>query len=67
MQDNSRILDDVRCVVGGTDSFGAEFSLGKLFTDPVVKSHPAVASRHTVDLRKWLLSGLWKDVIAIGS
>jgi hypothetical protein len=53
----------------GTDYFEDEFSFGKLFTDPVVKSPCLYIQRwpRDIDLRKGLLSGLWKDVIALVS
>ncbi len=69
MRDNRRILDNVRCVIGGTDCLEAEFSLGKLFEDPAVKSHSIRIRRWPRDLalRKGLLSDLWKDISAMVS
>ncbi len=37
VRDNGRIMDNVKCVIGGTDCLEAEFSLGKLFEDPAVR------------------------------
>ena len=31
VRDNGRILDEVRCVLGGNETLEAEFSLGNLF------------------------------------
>jgi hypothetical protein len=63
VRDNGRILDDFKVVLGGTDCLEAEFSLGKIFTDPTIASHSISIQRwpRDLDLRKGLLSGLWKD------
>jgi hypothetical protein len=39
VRDNGRISDDFKIVLGGTDCLEAEFSLGKIFNDPVIASH----------------------------
>jgi hypothetical protein len=38
VRDNGRILDNTRCVLGGTDILEADVSLAKLFDDPVLQS-----------------------------
>jgi hypothetical protein len=58
VRDNGHILDSTRCVLGGTDI------LAKLFDDPVLQSYKMHVQRwpRDVDLKKGLLSGLWKDL-----
>jgi hypothetical protein len=58
-----RILD-FKCVVCGTDCLEAEFNLGKLFENPVIRTHSLRMQRWTrvPDLRKALLTVLWKDI-----
>jgi hypothetical protein len=69
VRDNGRILDDFKCVVGGTDILEAEFELSKLFNNPVIGGHTIKIQRwpRDLDLRKGLLSGNWKDVSTIVS
>ncbi len=69
VRSNGRILDDFKCVLGGTDCLEAEFNLAKLFEDPTLGSHSIQIQRwpRDLDLRKGLLSGLWKDVSALVS
>jgi len=69
VRSNGRILDEFRCVLGGTDCLEAEFSLSKLFEDPTVAEHSIQIQRwpRDLDLRKGLLSGLWKDISALVS
>jgi hypothetical protein len=69
VQDNGRILDDFKCVVGGTDILEAEFELSKIFNNPVIGAHTIKIQRspRDLDLRKGLLSGNWKDVSTIVS
>jgi hypothetical protein len=58
-RDNGRILDNTRCVLGGTDILEAEISLAKMFEDPVLRSYKMHIQRwpRDVDLKKGLLSG----------
>jgi hypothetical protein len=69
VRDTGRILDNMRCVLGGTDILEAEISLAKLFDDPVLQSYKMHIQRwpRDVDLKKGLLSGLWKDLKTIVS
>ena len=69
VRDNGRILDDFKCVIGGTDILEADFSLNKLFSNPVIGAHTIRMQRWTrdLDLRKGLLSGNWKDIATIAS
>ncbi len=66
VRSNGRILDDFKCVLGGTDCLEAEFNLAKLFEDPTLGSHSIQIQRwpRDLDLRKGLLSGLLRDVSA---
>jgi len=67
VRSNGRILDDFKCVLGGTDCLEVEFSLSKIFEDSSLGEH-SVQIQHwprDLDLRKGLLSGLWKDVSAL--
>ena len=57
MRNNGRSLDEVRCVLGGNDTVVAEFSLGELYEDDVVKEWP-----RDVNIRRGLLSGMWADM-----
>ncbi len=67
MRSNGRILDDFKCVLGGKDCLEAEFSLSKIFEDSSLGEHSVQIQRwpRDLDLRKGLLSGLWKDVSAL--
>ncbi len=69
VRDNGRILDDFKCVIGGTDILEADFSLNKLFSNPVIGAHTIRMQRwpRDLDLRKGLLSGNWKDIATIVS
>jgi hypothetical protein len=69
VRSNGRILDDLKCVLGGTDCLEAEFNLAKLREDPTFGSHSIQIQRwpRALDLRKGLLSGLWKDVSTLVS
>jgi len=69
IRDNGRIIDDYKCVVGGTDILEAEFELNRLFTNPLIGAHTIKMQRwpRDLDLRKGLLSGNWKDVSTIVS
>ncbi len=60
VRDNGRILVDFKIVLGGADCLEAEFSLGKIFNDPLITSHTITIQRwpRDLDLRKGLLSGL---------
>jgi hypothetical protein len=68
-RDNGRILDNTRCVLGGTDILEAEISLAKMFEDPVLRSYKMHIQRwpRDVDLKKGLLSGLWNDLKTVVS
>ncbi len=46
MRNNGRILDEVRCVLGGNDTMEEEFSFGELYEDDVVKEW-------SVKMQKW--------------
>jgi hypothetical protein len=67
--DNGRILDNMRCVLGGTDILEAEIHLAKLFDDPVLQSHKMHVQRwpRDIELKKGLLSGMWKDLKTVVS
>ena len=67
VRSNGRILDDFKCVLGGTDCLEVEFSLSKIFEDSSLGEHSVQIQRwpRDLDLRKGLLSGLWKDVSAL--
>jgi hypothetical protein len=67
VRDNRRILDDFKIVLGGTDCL--EANLGKIFNDPVIASHTISIQRwpRDLDLRKGLLSSLWKDIAMLVS
>jgi hypothetical protein len=39
VRDYGRILNDFKCVIGGTDILEAEFSLSKLFINLIVRAH----------------------------
>jgi hypothetical protein len=69
VRDNGRILDNTRCVLGGTDILEAEISLAKMFEDPVLRSYKMHIQRwpRDVDLKKGLLSGLWNDLKTVVS
>jgi hypothetical protein len=69
VRSNGRILDDFKCVLGGTDCLEAEFNLAKLVEDPTLGSHSIQIQRwpRDLDLREGLLSGLWKDVSTLVS
>jgi hypothetical protein len=69
VRDNGRILDNTRCVLGGTDILEAEISLAKMFEDPVLQSYKLHIQRwpRDVDLKKGLLSGLWNDLKTVVS
>ncbi len=69
VRDTGRILDDFKCVIGGTDILEADFSLDKIFSNPAVGAHTIRMQRWPLDLdlRKGLLSGNWKDISAIVS
>ncbi len=60
---NGRILDEFKCVLGGSEVIEADFSLGLLFKDPVVAEFSARIQRWLRDivLRKGFLSGRWED------
>jgi hypothetical protein len=62
-------VDNVRCVIGGTDCLQTDFSLGKLFEDPAVKAHSIRILRwpRDLDLGRGLLSDLWQDISAMVS
>jgi hypothetical protein len=63
VRNNRRILDEFKCVLGGSEVIEADFSLGLLFEDPVVAEFSARIQRwpRDIDLRKGLLSGRWED------
>jgi hypothetical protein len=63
VRDNGRILDEFKCVLGGSEVIEAEFSLSLLFEDPVVAEFSAKIQRwpRDIDLRKGLLSGRRED------
>jgi hypothetical protein len=69
VRSNGRILDDFKCVLGGTDCLEAEFNMAKIVEDPTLGSHSIQIQRwpRDLDLRKGLLSGLWKDVSSLVS
>ena len=64
MRNNGRILDEVRCVLGGNDTVEAEFSLGELYEDDVVKEWSVKMQNwpRDMNLRRGLLSGMWVDM-----
>jgi hypothetical protein len=68
VRDNGRILDDFKGVIGGTDILEADFELSRIF-NPVIGAHTIRMQRwlRDLDLRKGLLSGIWKDVSTIVS
>jgi hypothetical protein len=63
VRNNGRILDEFKCVLGGSEVIEADFSLGLLFEDPMVSEFTAKIQRwpRDIDLRKGLLSGPWQD------
>jgi hypothetical protein len=65
VRDNGRILDNTRCVLGGTDILEAEISLAKMFEDPVLQSYKMHIQRWPRD--KGLLSGQWNDLKTVVS
>ena len=69
VRDSGRIVDDFKCVIGGTDILETDFSLGKIFSNPTIGAHTIRMQRwpRDLDLRKGLLSGNWKDISAIVS
>jgi hypothetical protein len=69
VHDNGRILDNTRCVLGGTDILEANISLSKLFDDPALQTYKMHMQRwpRDVELKKGLLSGLWKDLKTVVS
>jgi hypothetical protein len=60
---NGRMIDEFKCMLGGSEVIEADFSLGLLFEDPVVSEFSAKIQRwpRDIDLRKGLLSGRWED------
>jgi hypothetical protein len=71
IRDNGRIIDDVRCVLGGSEVVEATFKLNKLmeleddiFKEAVVKMQ---SWPRDIDLRKGVLSGTWTSLSAIVS
>jgi hypothetical protein len=66
VRDNGRILENTRCVLGGTDILEAWIPLAKLFDDPVLQSdsYKMHVQRWSwdIDLKKGLLCGLCKDL-----
>jgi hypothetical protein len=69
VRDTGRIVDDFKCVIGGTDILETDFSLDKIFSNPTIGAHTIRMQRwpRDLDLRKGLLSGNWKDISAIVS
>jgi hypothetical protein len=67
VRDNGRIVDDFKCVVGGTDILEADIQLKKIFANPVVGAYSIKMQRwpRDLDLRKGLLSGHWKDISTV--
>jgi hypothetical protein len=63
VRNNGRMIDEFKCVLGGSEVIEADFSLGLLFEDPVVSEFSAKIQRwpRDIDLRKGLLSGRWED------
>jgi hypothetical protein len=64
---NGWILENTKCVLGGTDFLEAEIPLANLFDDRVLQSYKMHIQRwpRDKDLKKGLLSGLWKDLKTI--
>ncbi len=56
VRSNGRILDDFKCVLGGTDCLEVDFSLSKIFEDSSVGEHSVQIQRwpRDLDLRKGL-------------
>ncbi len=69
VRDNGRILDVFKIVLGGTDCLKAQFSLSKIFSDPVLASYTISLQRwpRDLDLRKGLLSRPWRDIAMLVS
>jgi hypothetical protein len=69
IRNNGRILDDVRCVLGGNEVVEASFQLGKLMENPDFKEYEIKMQKwpRDIELRKGLVSGAWtslSDLIA---
>jgi hypothetical protein len=64
VRNNGRILDEVRCVLGGNDTVEAEFSLAELYEDDNVKEWSIKLQKwpRDISLRRGLLSGIWINV-----
>jgi hypothetical protein len=63
VRNNGRILDEFKCVLGGSEVVESDFSLGLIFENPVVAEFTARIQRwpRDIDLRKGLLSSTWQD------
>jgi hypothetical protein len=72
IRNNGRILDDVRCVLGGNEVVEASFQLGKLMENPDFKEYEVEMQRwpRDIELQKGLVSGAWtslSDLVARGT
>jgi hypothetical protein len=64
IRNNGRILDDVRCVLGGNEVVEASFQLGKLMENPAFKEYEIKMQKwpRDIELRKGLVSGAWTSL-----
>jgi hypothetical protein len=67
VRNNGRILDEVRCVLGGNETVEADFPLAKLYEDDNIKEWTVKMQKwpRDIDLRRGLLSGQWVDMRAL--